>query len=105
MIDYNTGSFSGKVIPNSFYNDRKLDSLDIVKENKALNDFLTNKKAKILKDWNGNSFLMIITNNPSTAYDTKSNMKMLTASASWTEIGDSNNQLDLYNSGIIEEAE
>lgn len=48
---------------------------------------------------------MVITSNGQTSFSSKYGMGIANASASWTEIGDANKQSDLYNSGIIKEAE
>lgn len=105
LTNYSTGSFTGSILPNDYGETRYLDRVAMIKERKELFDFLTNKKAKILKDWNGNSWLMIVTGNPQVEYRADSGMSIADINASWTEIGDANNQLDLYNSGIIKEAE
>ena len=105
LINYETGSFTGTVLPNDYLENHKLDTLNMVKERKDLLDFLTNKKAKILKDWNGNIWLMIITNNPSVAFERNSSMGIADVSASWIEIGDYNSQKDLYATGLISEEE
>ena len=77
----------------------------MVQQKEQLMDFLTNKKAKILKDWNGNCWLMIIVDNPAVSYAKNSGMGIADAEANWVELGDWNNQADLYNNGILEEAE
>lgn len=104
-INYNTGSVSGYVMPPDYDDDYNWDRLAMVETRKELKDFLVNKKAKILKDWNGNIWLMMITSNPSTSYVSDFGMGIGKVSVSWTEIGDSNTQEDLYQSGIITEAE
>lgn len=103
-IGYDTGSVSGNVLPNNYGKDRKLDAMNMIKERKELNDFLTNKKAKMLKDWNGNIWLMVVTGNPSVDYLSGSGMALANVGATWTEVGDANNQKDLYQCGIIKEA-
>lgn len=103
LINYETGSFSGTVLPNDYLTNNDLDKLSMVKERKDLLDFLTNKKPKILKDWNGNIWLMIITGNPTISFQRNSAMKVADVSANWAEIGDYNNQKDLYEAGLIAE--
>lgn len=105
LINYATGSFSGTVLPGDYFDTRNFDRLKIVQEQDLLIEFLTNKRAKILKDWNGNSWLMIIVDNPAVSYEKNSGMGMVNVEASWVELGDSDKQADLYNSGIIKEAE
>ena len=103
LINYETGSFSGTVLPNDYLNNKDLDKLSMVQERKDLLDFLTNKQPKILKDWNGNIWLMIITGNPNVSFQRSSAMKIADVSADWTEIGDYNSQKDLYEAGFVAE--
>ena len=103
LINYETGSFTGTVLPNDFLENHNFNALDMVNERKELLDFLTNKNAKILKDWNGNIWLIIIVNNPSISFQTNTSMKLADVSASWVEIGDYNSQKDLYEAGLAVE--
>lgn len=103
LINYETGSFSGTVLPNDYLTNKDLDKLSMVQERKDLLDFLTNKQPKILKDWNGNIWLMIITGNPNVSFQRSSAMKIADVSADWTEIGDYNSQKDLYEAGFVAE--
>ena len=75
----------------------------MVNERKQLLDFLTNKNAKILKDWNGNIWLIVIVNNPSVSFQQNTSMRLADVSASWVEIGDYNSQKDLYEAGLAVE--
>lgn len=105
LVNYSTGTLSGKIIPNEFFETRVLDKYAISKESKELVDFLTNKKAKIIKDWAGRIWLVVITDNPNISYIAKSQLNMLSASMNWTEIGDANSQEDLFSSGMVTEVE
>lgn len=105
LLNYEKGYFEGTVINDDFLDTRVLKNLDMVKERKQLLDFLTNKKAKILKDWNGNIWLMFITDNPSIDYESNSGMAIAKVGADWTEIGDANSGTDLYEAGLLMEAQ
>lgn len=101
LINYETGSFSGTVLPNDYLENHNLDEIAMVNERKELLDFLTNKKPKILKDWNGNIWLMMIVDNPSVSFQRDSSLKVADISASWVEIGDYNNEKDLAEAGLV----
>ena len=104
IINYEIGSVTGTVLPNDYLEQHDLNRLEMVQERKDLLDFLTNKKAKLLKDWNGNIWLMVITNSPSVSFNRDSAMGIADVSASWTEIGDYNSQKDLYEADLVEES-
>lgn len=103
LVSYETGSLSGTVLPSDYMKTNKMDRLKITEEKKALFEFLVNKKAKILKDWNSNSWLLCITGNPSAEYDSEYGMGKIDVSAEWTEVGDPENQKDLYRNGMVDE--
>ena len=102
LVNYERGSFRGTVLPPNYLKTGNLDSLAMVNERKTLLEFLTNKRAKILKDWNGNSWLCIIVDSPSISYNDNSGMAVASVSSNYVEIGDSDNQSDLYAAGLID---
>lgn len=103
LLNYETGSFKGDILNNDFLKTRQINPKEIIDKKIQIVDFLTNKKAKILKDWNGNLWLIFIANNVKIDYDTKSSMSIVNVNAQWTEIGDGNNGNDLYLNGILKE--
>lgn len=103
LINYETGSVSGTVLPSDYTKTGAMDRLKITTEKKALFDFLTNKKAKILKDWNGASWLICVVGNPSAEYNNDFGMGKIDVSADWAQVGDDNNQKDLYRNGMVNE--
>lgn len=101
-INYYNGSFSGTVLPSSYLENRVLDSLSMVKRRKEILDFLTNKKAKILKDWNGNMWLILVVGQPSVSFIEASSMMLANISSDFVEVGNANSQSDLFSNGLIE---
>ena len=103
LLNYETGSFKGDILNNDFLDTRRINAKEIVEKRKQIVDFLTNKKAKILKDWNGNFWLIFITDSIQTSYANNSGMSIVNVDAKWTEIGDANSGSDLYLNGILKE--
>ncbi len=101
IMNYRTGSIGGWVLPNDFDDNRNPSRIAITKEKEVLLKFLLNKKPKIIKDMNGNSWLVYFTGNPSLSYDNNYGQGMVKVSAEWTEVGDPNDKTDLYENGLI----
>lgn len=100
LINYETGSVKGTILADDYLRNKALNRISMVKEQVALKDFLTNKKAKILKDWNSHIWLMYVVDNISTEYRNDYGMGIADVEFNWAEIGDANTQADLYNSGL-----
>lgn len=105
MINYSKSSLKGTILNNDFENSHIIRRKEIVEKRETLLNFFTNKKAKILKDWNGNFWLMIIVDSPSVEFINNYGMGISNISANWVEIGDPYNQQDLYNTGLLIEGE
>lgn len=101
IMQYQTGSIGGWVLPEDYEDTHVFDRSKIVKEKEVLLNFLMNKKPKIIKDMNGNNWLVYFTGNPSVTYDNNYGQGMLKVSAKWTEVGDPNDKNDLYENGLI----
>ena len=98
---YHNGSIRGTIVPNDFYSNGNLSRIDMVNKRDELEQFLTNKRAKIIKDWNGKMWLVMIMSNVACSFDDNYGMGMVSFSADWLEVGDPKNQQDLYNAGLI----
>lgn len=105
MINYSKSSLKGTILNNDFENSHIIRRKEIAEKRETLLNFFTNKKAKILKDWNGNFWLMIIVDSPSVEFVNNYGMGISNISANWVEIGDPYNQQDLYNTGLLIEGE
>ena len=101
IMQYQTGSIGGWVLPEDYEDTHAFDRSKIVKEKEVLLNFLMNKKPKILKDMNGNNWLVYFTGNPTVIYDNNYGQGMLKVVAQWTEVGDPNDKTDLYENGLI----
>ena len=101
IMQYRTGQIGGWVLPEDYATNRIIDSTKITQEKEVLLKFLTNKKPKIIKDMNGNNWLVYFTGNPSLSYDNNYNQGMVKVNAEWTEVGDPNDKDDLYENGLI----
>lgn len=98
---YHNGSVRGTIVPNDFYSNGNLSRIDMVNKRDELEQFLTNKHAKIIKDWNGKMWLVMIMSNVACSFDDNYGMGIVSFSADWLEVGDPTNQQDLYNAGLI----
>ena len=102
-LSYESGNVTATILNDDFEKTGIIDRAEIVKQKDALKNFLTDKKPKILKDWNGNIWLCIVNSNIGVSYKEGTGMGIPVISFDWTEIGESNNQQSLYNNGILSE--
>lgn len=107
-IDYHTGGVSGTIL-NKYYgkNDpdtntiAPLDRQKIIEARKEFDDFITQGVPMVLKDWNGNAWLIMVTDIPSYSWASEWGMGLGTMSFSWTEIGDLDDQDSLDKAGMV----
>ena len=104
-LSYESGSVTATILNDDFQETGIIDKTAITEQKNAIKDFLTNKKAKILRDWNSNEWLCIVNDNIGVTYKQNSGMSIPVINFNWTEIGSADNQKDLYNSGILTEVE
>lgn len=98
-ISYDKGTMGGSVIV--FSSDEQLDRKSTVERLTAIKEFLATPSAKILKDFNGNIWLVTITDNLPITYYTEVGMGFARVDFNWAEIGDSDSGQDLYDSNLI----
>ena len=103
-LNYASGTFGGAVLNDDFAITGEIDRAAITQKKNDILAFLTNRGAKIIKDWNSKIYLIFITESPQIDYKEGSGGGIPQISFTWTEIGDSNSQADLYNNGLISEA-
>ena len=98
---YHNGSISGTIVPDDYYFNGNLSRVDMVNKRNELEQFLTNKRAKIIKDWNGNIWLAMIMDNVSCTFNNNYGMGIVNFNTNWVEVGDPTNQEDLQATGLI----
>lgn len=97
---YKSGSVSGTVFQDDFSETRQIDRNKIVERTNALSDFFNNGEPKIIKDWNGNVWLVVILNS-SVDYVSTMGMGVVSVTGNWVEQGDPENETDLSENGLI----
>lgn len=98
--NYMAGSMSGMVLAGDYLKTGKFDRRAIANERDTLLKFLTNKKPKILKDWNGNIWMVAVVDNPSVTYYNGSGMGLMNVSMTFMEVGDATDANDLAANGF-----
>ncbi len=98
---YHNGSISGTIVPDDYYFNGNLSRIDMVNKRNELEQFLTNKRVKVIKDWNGNIWLVMIDGNVSCTFNNTYGMGIVDFSTNWTEVGDPTDQQDLQATGLI----
>lgn len=104
LLSYESGSVSATILNDDYENTGIIDPDAIVQKKTIIKDYLTNKKAKLLKDFNGNVWLCMVTGNVQVTYRTGSAMSIPQIQFNWVQIGDANTQNDLYINGVINES-
>lgn len=98
-LSYDKGTAGGSII--MFTADEQLDRKATVQRLQAIKDFLATPSAKILKDFNGNIWLVTLSDNLPVTYYSEVGMGFARVDFNWSEIGDADNGQDLYNSNLI----
>lgn len=107
--NYKTGSLSGYILGYEFESTvftneiyRTIDRPDAVQQKEDFLSFLTNKKAKIIKDWNGNIYLCRVVDSPTASFNASYGNGIITVAFNFVEQGKWNNQSDLYYCGLTD---
>lgn len=99
QLSYDKGTVGGNVIV--FTDNEQLDRKQTVDRLQAIKNFLGSSSAKILKDFNGNIWLVTLSDNLPITYYSEVGMGFAQVNFNWSEIGDPNNGQDLYDSNLI----
>lgn len=100
--NYEMGSVSGMLLGKNYETTHEINRKEIVEEINEFVDFLKNGKPKIIRDWNSNIFMVMVTSNPSVTYNNNYGMGIASVSFEWTEQGKYDNEDDLHDNGFIE---
>lgn len=100
-LSYDKGTLTGTVI--KFDANQELDREGTIERLKAIENFLTEPTGKILKDFNGNIWLVSITDNIPVTYYSEVGMGFAQVSFNWNEIGSAIDSGDLYYNNLIED--
>ena len=98
-LNYDKGSVGGSVI--MFTADEQLDRKATVERLNTIKNFLTTPSAKILKDFNGNIWLVTLSDNLPITYYSEVGMGFARVDFNWSEIGDADDGQDLYDNNLI----
>lgn len=98
---YQTSGVSGTILNKDYNTTHELNRKKMVEARQELEQFLTDKKPKVIKDWNGNIWLVVFTDSVDTTFTNEWGMGLATVNGKWTEIGDVNNEDDLRYAGMI----
>lgn len=100
--NYKTGSLAGMILQDNYDEEERVpDRKAIVDKANSFLEFVTDKQPKVIKDWNGNAFLVVFTDAPSLSYDSNYGMGVINASADWVEVGSVDSRDDLYYANLI----
>lgn len=103
LINYEQGGFKALVLSNeteSGYGN--INKTKEISHRKVLLDFLTNGNTKVLKDFNGNVWMIQISDNPIVSYINELSNALANISCRWVEIGSMDSKSDLYYNNLIE---
>lgn len=101
ITNYYKSSLSAKIITDKDLSNVTINRMEEVNYRKNILDFLTNHKPKIIKDWNGNSWLVMIVDNPKVEPDNLLGFGLSDIEFNYVEVGDANSTQDLLVSGLI----
>lgn len=100
-LNYDSGSVTFTMLGEGFDDDRRIDRFKILKQTNDLISYLTDMKAKVIKDWNGMIRIVRFNGQPTTSYVDSSGNAVIKVTAQWVEQGKFDNQEDLERNGLL----
>lgn len=98
-LNYKSFTIEGFLLGYEFDTTRKISRKSVINEEENMVKFLTNKKMKILKDWNGNIYLGSVVEDITPTIDLVNGYEKI--SFNMIEQGKYNNQTDYNKSGLV----
>ncbi|MFR3182224.1 MAG: hypothetical protein ACLTPN_01195 [Clostridia bacterium] len=99
QLSYDKGTVGGSIIV--LDKNEELDRKETSERLQAIKNFLTTPSAKILKDFNGNIWLVTLSDNLPITYYSEVGMGFARVDFNWSEIGDPHSGQDLYDNNLI----
>lgn len=100
--NYRSGSLQFKILGYQFEIDKTLDRTSMTVQLNDMLAFLTNGKAKCIKDYNGNIFICKVINSPQISFDGNWGNGIPTVSFDWVEQTEYNNYEGMTELGLID---
>lgn len=98
--NYRSGSVQFTVLGYEFDNNQRLNRISMTKQLNDIMLFLTNTKPKVIKDFNGNIFIIRVVNNPQVSYDANWGNNIPKVSFDWVEQGKYDDMTDMKELGF-----
>ena len=98
--NYLSGSITAKLLGYNFNKNKYIDRIDVVKQKEDFIKFMSNGKAKVFKDWNGNILILRRTSNQ-IGYEKSYANGIVEVSFAWVEQGSYDDEQSLREAGII----
>ncbi len=113
-LSYDKGTVSGDILIKNdktqvvtdegitiYTGNEELDRKKTVERLESIKRFLTTPSSKILKDFNGNIWLVTLSDNLPITYYSEVGMGFAQVSFNWSQIGEADDGEDLYDAGLI----
>lgn len=99
--NYITSNISAQLMGYKYAKTRKLDRFDVTKQVNDFFDFITDGQPKVITDWNGNIWIVDITNSPQISPNSATGNSYGTTSFDFTEQGKYNSEADLRKLKLV----
>lgn len=101
--NYQKGRLNATVLNSDYLQTRKLDRNALRMNRDAFVQFLTNNKAKIIKDWNGNAWMIAVVDDVDITFNDRTDNALADVGFNYVEVGEIDNQQDMEDNGLVGE--